>query len=156
TIVLAPERRDAKEILATIVNMPIFEEAQDNLCTFNEKRTTFSTIIDELEKKNQESFDLDVCEYHFELAHIAKYKFKFLLIRHSGLPICEWNKWVTPWMNGSDFVMAWIADSQYQYWQNAHDPLQYSAVGRSYQHLPMKSNRLPPPLEMMIIDTSNN
>jgi len=53
-------------------------------------------------------------------------------------------------------VHGWVVDREYDYWQNAHDPLQYEAHGRSYAHLPMKSNELPYPLEQMIIDTSRN
>jgi len=52
--------------------------------------------------------------------------------------------------------MAWLADSEYDHWQNAKDPLQYTAVGKSYAHLPMKSSGLPYPLEQKIIDTSAN
>src|SRR5690606_3246620 len=49
-----------------------------------------------------------------------------------------------------------IYDVEYDYWQNAKDPLQYEAVGRDYSHLPMRSNGLPPPVERMEIDTSEN
>jgi hypothetical protein len=52
--------------------------------------------------------------------------------------------------------MGWIADSEYQHWQNAYDPLQFKSVGKDFSHLPMKSNGLPYPLEQSIIDTSNN
>lgn len=49
-----------------------------------------------------------------------------------------------------------LVDSQYDYWQNAYDPLQFSAAGRSMEGLPMKSNELPPPLDQMVVDTSRN
>ena len=54
------------------------------------------------------------------------------------------------------FVQAWITDLEYDYWQNATDPLEFKAVSRSYEGLPMKSNGLPPPLEQMEIDISLN
>jgi hypothetical protein len=50
-------------------------------------------------------------------------------------------------------VREWPAD---QFWQNAEDLLQYPSVGRSWQHLPMKSNGLPPPREQSIIDILDN
>lgn len=53
-------------------------------------------------------------------------------------------------------VQGWVVDREYNYWQNAEDPLEYTTEGRSYAHLPMKSNGLPYPLEQMIIDTSQN
>lgn len=54
------------------------------------------------------------------------------------------------------FVHARAYEREYAYWQNADDPLQYQAAGRSMEGLPMKSNGLPYPLEQQIIDTSNN
>lgn len=56
----------------------------------------------------------------------------------------------------SGLVMAWIVDRDYEYWQNASDPLQYEAAKRDHQHLPKISNGLPFPLEQMIIDISAN
>ena len=57
---------------------------------------------------------------------------------------------------GNFFIMAYVFDVNYQYWQNAQDPLQYSARGKDYSALPMISNGMQPPLEQMIIDTSRN
>lgn len=68
----------------------------------------------------------------------------------------SWEAWVKPFLAVDRFVQAWVSDVQYDYWQNAKDPLEYDAAGRSYSHLPTKSNGLPPPLEQMEIDTSNN
>ncbi|PHX37307.1 hypothetical protein AO263_19005 [Pseudomonas sp. NZIPFR-PS5] len=45
---------------------------------------------------------------------------------------------------------------EYDFWQNATDPLEYECVGRPLSGLPMKSNGLPPPLDQMEIDTSGN
>lgn len=54
------------------------------------------------------------------------------------------------------FVSARVYDIEYEYWQNAYDPLQYEAAGKPYSHLPMVSNGLPFPLEKEIIDISTN
>jgi len=64
--------------------------------------------------------------------------------------------WAEPFTRSEKFRCARLYDHEYEYWQNAHDPLQYTAVGRSYAGLPMKSNGLPFPLEQQIIDTSQN
>jgi len=64
--------------------------------------------------------------------------------------------WVEPFLGEAGFIQAWVADVEYDYWQNATDPLQYESAGRSYAHLPMKSNDLPPPLRRNIIDISKN
>jgi hypothetical protein len=66
-----------------------------------------------------------------------------------------WDEWVIELFNES-FVMAWVADVDYQFWQNAEDLLHYRSVGRPWKHLPTKSNGLPPPLERTIVDISYN
>ena len=53
-------------------------------------------------------------------------------------------------------VVARFYDEDYEYWQNADDPLEYEAEGRSMAGLPMKSNGLPFPLEQQVVDTSRN
>ncbi len=54
------------------------------------------------------------------------------------------------------FVQAWVYDIEYDFWQNAKDPLEYEAAGRSSANLPKISNGLPPPLSQLEIDTSQN
>lgn len=71
-------------------------------------------------------------------------------------PAGSWESWVRPFLCEQAFVQAWIADVEYDYWQNASDPLEYEAAGRSYRDLPMKSNELPFPLQRDIIDVTSN
>ena len=66
-----------------------------------------------------------------------------------------WDEWVIELFNES-FVSAWVADVDYQFWQNAEDLLHYKARGRPWEHLPTRSNGLPPPLEQAIVDISRN
>lgn len=66
-----------------------------------------------------------------------------------------WDEWVIDLFNDA-FVSAWVADADYQFWQNAEDLLQYRSGGRSWKHLRTKSNGLPPPLERTIVDISHN
>ncbi len=67
-----------------------------------------------------------------------------------------WRRWVNQFLCEQAFVQAWVADVEYDYWQNVSDPLEYEAAGRSYQGLPMKSNELPFPLQQDVVDTSKN
>ncbi len=84
--------------------------------------------------------------------------------RHSYLLIEEttagasggWQNWVNPAIERGGFIQGWIFDVEYDYWQNARDPIQYEVAGRSHFDLPKKSNGLPPPLEQLEIDTSKN
>lgn len=64
--------------------------------------------------------------------------------------------WLAPFLVDEAFRQARLYVTEYDFWQNAQDPLEYGTQGRSYEGLPMKSNGLPPPLEQMVIDTSRN
>ncbi|MBR9973688.1 hypothetical protein [Magnetospirillum sulfuroxidans] len=54
------------------------------------------------------------------------------------------------------FRQAFIYDLDYDLWQNTSSIQSYQLKGRDYSHLPLRHNRLPPPLDEMEIDTRNN
>ena len=88
---------------------------------------------------------------------VGTYQHCFVVIAEKSLnAIQNWDEWVAPFAQNPGFVQAWAADIEYDFWQNARDPLQYRAVERDYSNLPMKSNGLPAPLQRMEIDISNN
>lgn len=63
---------------------------------------------------------------------------------------------IGPILGVEGFIQGWVSDVEYDFWQNATDPLEYECVGRSLSGLPMISNGLPPPLDQMEIDISGN
>jgi hypothetical protein len=92
-----------------------------------------------------------------QVGHIPAMRQGFVLIEEKVSGAARaWGKWVLPFLNEPDFVQAWISDVKYDHWQNASDPIEYTAVGREYSHLPLRSNGLPFPLEQQVIDTSKN
>ncbi|MGO4569695.1 hypothetical protein AB4Z52_32820 [Rhizobium sp. 2YAF20] len=68
----------------------------------------------------------------------------------------DWERWAAPFIVSPHFVQAWVADVEYDKWQNAEDPLIYKVANRNYSTLPMRSNGFPPPVERMIVDISQN
>lgn len=66
------------------------------------------------------------------------------------------DKWLGGFLDDPGFVQARVYDHEYDFWQNASDPLQYTARGRSTEGLPTISNGLPFPLEQVEIDISGN
>ncbi|WP_458129249.1 hypothetical protein [Pseudomonas sp. Z2-11] len=68
----------------------------------------------------------------------------------------DWDQAVRPFLDVEGFIQAWLADVEYDFWQNATDPLEYECAGRSFAKLPLKSSGLPAPLNQMEIDTSVN
>ena len=94
--------------------------------------------------------------FDFDLSSVRDSSLDFLEItftQPSAVPIYDW---IEQFVENPNFVMAWLVDADYDHWQNAYDPLQFSSQGRSFEHLPMRSNQLPFPLEQTIIDTSSN
>jgi len=63
---------------------------------------------------------------------------------------------IKPFLCVEGFIQAWVSDVEYDFWQNATDPLEYEGSGRSLSGLPMRSNELPPPLDQMEVDISGN
>jgi hypothetical protein len=102
------------------------------------------------------SFDVAANGFNLDFGNPSRQKFSFLLVESQGNAEVDWDGWMAEFMGESAFIMAWVADVEYDHWQNAEDPLNYTAVGKPYEHLPMKSNGLPYPLEQMIVDTSAN
>ncbi|EJL96144.1 hypothetical protein PMI18_04890 [Pseudomonas sp. GM102] len=81
----------------------------------------------------------------------------FLIIEESGSSNkFDWEGMIGPILDVEGFIQAWISDVEYDFWQNATDPLEYECAGRSFADLPQKSNGLPAPLDQMEIDTSGN
>jgi len=64
--------------------------------------------------------------------------------------------WVETLAASEILIQAFLFDREYDYWQNAKNPLQYSSHNRPFDHLRLISNGLPPPLEQTIVDTSRN
>lgn len=52
---------------------------------------------------------------------------------------------IGPILSVEGFIQAWVSDVEYDFWQNATDPLEYECVGRPLSGLPMKSNGCLPP-----------
>lgn len=107
-----------------------------------------------LKNTERNSFELVGREIAFALRSVRNCDMDVLEIRTSWA--VPWDEWAAGFLNSPHFVMAWLADTKYQFWQNAEDPLEYVAAGRPFEHLSTKSNDLPPPLSQMIIDISSN
>lgn len=123
----------------------------------HDKQISADSYLDKVEKQGEWSRSIEAGGMSFRFGHVVALKHSFISIEEviAGSAI-SWADWVAPFLAVDGFVQAWLSDVDYDYWQNARDPLQYQAMGRSYSNLPMKSNGLPPPLEQVEIDTSSN
>ena len=121
------------------------------------KRLKLEQVRENIRKANKGHFLVAFDKLSVRFGSVTNYEHTLLMIRYnSESKDYHWDQWVYALLSVSEFMQAWVVNNEYDHWQNAHDPIQYKAKGRSYAGLPMKSNDLPPPLEQMIIDTSNN
>ncbi len=122
---------------------------------FGEPRT-LTEALTQLKRAKRQTFNIVGQAHEFDLACVRNFHLDTLCIKSAGENKIPWNIWASRFIGNPNFVMAWIADRDYEHWQNAEDLLEYTAVGKPHGHLPKKSNGLPPPLEQTIIDISGN
>lgn len=118
-----------------------------------EKATLLSVVRNQKASKTR-AFRLSGQDIEIRFGSVAANELEFL---HVTAPSgTNWSLWLEAFSSPDAIVMAWVVDSDYDYWQNATDPLEYEAAGRNYADLPLTSNGLPSPLEQTEIDTSQN
>lgn len=121
------------------------------------KKVKALKIPKELKRLSAEAFNIESAKFKFHFSTVTNYRHVVLQIENKS--DCEgawWEVWVSELIKLDGFVQAWVVDSEFNYWQNAADPIEYESRGKSYTGLPMKSNGLPPPLEQLEIDISKN
>lgn len=104
--------------------------------------------------KTRKSFNIDVDGINIRFGSIANHE--LALISARGIERQMEMAWVEAIASIAPLISARAYHREYEYWQNAEDPLQYRTAGRSMEGLPMKSNGFPPPVEQMVVDTSHN
>lgn len=119
------------------------------------KKVAASKLSAEI-KKRKGSFNVEYGGFVFHMATVTNYNHVLLQIDSKEHPEEWWACWVSELIKLQGFIQAWLVDAEFNYWQNATDPIQYKSKGRSYEGLPMISNGLPPPLEQLKIDISKN
>jgi hypothetical protein len=113
-------------------------------------------VTERLERGRQLHFGLALGDCLLDYGHVANSDLSLVGVHGCIQGEQDAEVWLAPFLAGETFRQARLYDSEYEFWQNAADPLQYQARNRSHEGLPMRSNGFPPPLEQMVIDTSRN
>jgi hypothetical protein len=146
---------DAWEIIAEFLRQQGVSSSTS--VNFYEKSIALNKVHHNIEKSKRPNFKVEVEGVIFGYGAITTWNHVLIWIEDkSATKACNWNQLVEAFFNKATFIQAWISDIEYEFWQNAKDPMQYQAYNRSYTGLPMKSNGLPPPLEQQEIDISQN
>lgn len=121
------------------------------------EKISLTSFNQKLRKSTLDNFHLELGKFTIKFSVVTAWEQILVVIEeHASTSTVGLEPIVNAFAEVPGFVQAWITDLEYDYWQNATDPLEFEAVSRSYEGLPMKSNGLPPPLEQMEIDTSLN
>ncbi len=122
----------------------------------DEEPIDLAKVWPRLKRAGWTTFNLVGRGFVFDLGSVRNFQLDFPGIKAADEDLSAWERWAARFIGDANFVMAWFADAEYEFWQNAKDLLQYTSQGKPHEHLPKKSNDLPPPLEQTIIDTSDN
>jgi hypothetical protein len=114
----------------------------------------FEDVTEHLKRRGKPHFGIKGKRFSFYLSVVGGSPHDALRVDASGSS--DWGGWVQQLKEAGNFVHAFVVDTEYDFWQNAQDPLEYESNGRSFDHLPMISNGLPFPLEQEVVDTSKN
>lgn len=101
-------------------------------------------------------FDLEATDARVSYGHVRNNGLSLVHIERCVCDCTDADAWMAPWCQLQSFRHARVYDEDYDRWQNAEDPLEYTSAGRPYGHLPLRSNGLRPPLNRVVIDTSCN
>ncbi len=147
----------AEQICSAILGVMSREGELPPVAKLYEGDVPTETLVKKVKQLKKQAFQIDIGTLAFHFVSVRAYSHDLLEIRERApRRSVSWDEWVSAFAVNYSLVQAWVSDIEYVRWQNAEDPLEYKAAGKSTAGLPMKSNGLPPPLEQMIVDTSRN
>jgi len=145
------DRDSAWELIASHLQAHGLAEAVYDI---NDELVSFEEIGRLIKLRGKPYFGIKGDLLEFDLTVVGT--FRHDAIRINGAPDSDWDGWVQQLKNVGRFVQAFLVNREYDFWQNAEDPLQYRTRGKICEGLQMKSNGLPFPLEQQVVDTSEN
>lgn len=153
--VLNPQKDDAQYVLSVIIARLQAQGVPLEHFSLYGDDCRLDQAIAKMRASSKKSFVISGQGFEFQFATVANHKLTSLQISQPDTTI-GWDEWISDISNFDSFVMARTFDIDYEYWQNATSAEQYIAAGKSYKHLPLVPNGLPPPLNAMKIDISKN
>jgi hypothetical protein len=154
TIVFEHESTDPEGAWQLIARHLIDVNLSEDTYKSADQTVAFELVSKHLIRRGRKHFGIYGRRFSFGLTPIGE--FSLDILRVSCVDTTDWDKWVRLLRNAGRFIHAFAVDAEFDFWQNAKDPIEFEAKGRRFEHLPTVSNGLPFPLEQMVIDTSAN
>lgn len=141
-----------QDLLAVAEKLDCLSEVE-----FGSKKLGASDFLSHVVKTGKWSHEIRICKFRLRFGIVTAWNHCFISVAQTDSEkTVDWYAWLSPFLKKKGFVQAWLADCEFDYWQNAEQPIQYELAGRDYSGLPLISNGLPPPLNAKWIDISNN
>src|SRR5215203_221411 len=74
------------------------------------------SVWDHFKKLRRRTFNLVGRGFAFHLASVRNYRLDFLQIKGVDEPRVAWDAWMSRFIVNPGFVMAWLANSEFQFW----------------------------------------
>ncbi len=126
------------------------------LCSLYGSTHLIGDVASALAAQEKQSFVVEFERGYVHFSPLRAYGIALLQIAKCVDSNADADRWMDAIVPLSSFLQGRLYDEDYDFWQNARDPLEYQARSQPYGHLPTRSNGLPPPLEQLEIDTSAN
>ncbi len=125
-------------------------------CSVHGRPSTVAEAEGIIEASGRDHFSVEIGGAEITYGHAGSFGVSLIRIDRAVTDETDAEAWLRPFLGSPAFLEARLYDREYDFWQNAEDPIEYEAKGRSYAHLPMRSNGAPPPLEQLVVDVSGN
>lgn len=130
---------------------------QDSQVNLYREAMSTASALEKIVREGKPSFNIETAAVSIHFSTVRAYQQQLLTIRkEEACTLSAWEEVVGSFSDCKGFIQACLLSDEYTLWQNAADPLQYQAAGRSYDGLPLVSNGLPSPLQKLVVDTSRN
>jgi len=144
----------AEEVARRSIDVLGLQNSQINLY---QEAMSAKSALERIVREGKPSFNIETSDVSIHFSTIRAYRQQLLTIcMKEARSLTVWEGIVGSFLGCKGFTQACLLSDEYTLWQNAADPLQYQAAGRSYDGLPLVSNGLPSPLQKLVIDTSRN
>lgn len=122
----------------------------------SERKLAFGALGSHLRNRGTADLSIQFLGGRIDHGDVSSLKFHRLDLMQVVRDLQDAERWVEKLLEDERFVQARVYDHEYDHWQNAEDLCIYSTAGRDAAGLPLKSNGLPHPLTMQIVDTDAN
>ncbi|PCJ16574.1 MAG: hypothetical protein COB02_15865 [Candidatus Cloacimonadota bacterium] len=117
------------------------------------KKVKLKNLNNYLQKKTIKYFSIESKNLTISLNPLDSHKISQIIIKFTSKNFKTAIEEVQVFINNLPLISARLNNSEYEFWQNANDPLEYTTENKPYKHLKVRYDEM---LDYTFIDTSEN